>query len=120
MSLASALGFAILFGTGFVRSEPDSRPPERWGTILGPTTSGQQTVIPVPTDAEILRVLKIEPRIDLRVRLIKVSEYTDPPRIYPVLGPARLHHTQYDCRLDDATGTRRARINQNHLHMIGE
>ncbi len=120
MSLASLLAVAVLMGMGIVRSEPADRPPEMWGTILGPTTSGQQVDISLPTDAEVLRVLRIEPRFDIRVRLTKVCQYTDPPRIYPLLGPAQLHHTQYECQIDDATGTRRARINQNHLHIVGE
>ena len=33
------------------------------------------------------------------VRIIKelIADYIDPPRVYPLLGPARLHHVHYKC-----------------------
>jgi hypothetical protein len=64
-----------------------------------------------------------------------ISDYVDPPRIYPLIGPAQLHHAHYKCTVYFTEVTRRgwplpyttvdedAReviyIDHDHLHQVG-
>jgi hypothetical protein len=60
-----------------------------------------------PTDAEVLRALphvkrgvpyvSEEFREDIRIVTELVKDTIDPPRFFPLVGPARLHHCHYKC-----------------------
>jgi hypothetical protein len=71
------------------------------------------------------------------VRIIKelIADYIDPPRVYPLLGPARLHHVHYKCivyyneiihvgwPVPHTTSNEDCQevvyIDHDHLHMVG-
>jgi hypothetical protein len=62
--------------------------------------------------------------------------YIDPPRFYPLIGPAQLHHAHYKCTvycsertivgypvphtLDDREVIEVIYIDHNHFHMVGD
>ncbi|MDA1180144.1 MAG: hypothetical protein O2931_15275, partial [Planctomycetota bacterium] len=64
-----------------------------------------------------------------------IADYVDPPRVYPLIGPAQLHHAQYKCTvyftetkrvgwpvphtIKDEDGQEVVYIDHNHLHMVG-
>ena len=72
---------------------------------------------------------------DVRIVKEKITDYIDPPRVYPLVGPAQLHHVHYKCtvyysekvrvgwpiphtlREDDASEV--IYIDKDHLHMVG-
>jgi hypothetical protein len=117
--------------------------------ILGPVTSGGDPVaLDPPSQDEVMRALeKIHPvsgnvpllyekqRNNVRMTVELIADYTDPPRVYPLIGPARHHHAQYKCTVYYTDTTRNgyplpytnidedARevvyIDHNHLHMVG-
>ena len=117
--------------------------------ILGPVTSaGDPVSLDPPSDDEVMRALeKIHPvsgnvpllyekqRNNVRMTKELIADYTDPPRVYPLIGPARHHHAQYKCTIYYTDTTRNgyplpytnvdedARevvyIDHNHLHMVG-
>jgi hypothetical protein len=116
--------------------------------ILGPVTSGGPPVaLDPPSDDEVMRALeKVHPveggvpcmwernRNNVRVVKYKIADYVDPPRHYPVVGPAQQHHAHYKCIVyyDDVRRvgwpvphTLRDEaeeviyIDHNHLHMVG-
>jgi hypothetical protein len=118
--------------------------------ILGPTTSGGPIVaLDPPTDDEIMHALeKARPvqggipllwekqRNDVRIIKEKIADYIDPPRFYPLIGPAQLHHAHYKCTvyfdekvivgypvphtLDNHEATEVIYIDHNHFHMVGD
>lgn len=118
--------------------------------ILGPTTSGGPVVaLDPPTDDEVMHALEtarpIEGGIPLlwekqrnNVRIIKekIADYIDPPRFYPLIGPAQLHHAHYKCTiyfeeetivgypvphtLEDKEAIEVVYIDHNHFHMVGD
>jgi hypothetical protein len=64
-----------------------------------------------------------------------IADYIDPVRVYPLIGPAQLHHAHYKCsihytetvnngwplpyrRVDEQT-TEVIYIDHNHFHMVG-
>ena len=66
----------------------------------------------VPTDAEVMQVLKKKRPIeggppelhetklkDVRIVKEKIADYLDPPRVFPLVGPAQLHHTHFKCTI---------------------
>jgi hypothetical protein len=117
--------------------------------ILGPITSGGTPVaLDPPSDDEIMRALEkadsVEGGVPLlferqrnNVRIIKepIADYVDPPRVYPLVGPAQLHHAHYKCTIYYSETTRVGwplpytttdedsrqviYIDHNHLHMVG-
>jgi hypothetical protein len=117
--------------------------------ILGPVTSGAEPVaLDPPSPDEVMRALeKIHPvsgnvpllyekqRNNVRMTVEPIADYTDPVRVYPLVGPARLHHAHYKCTIYYSDTTRcgwpipsttvdeDARevvyIDHNHLHMVG-
>jgi hypothetical protein len=117
--------------------------------ILGPITSGgPPRALDPPSDDEIIRALEkarpIEggtPLLDTvqrnKVRIIvePIADYVDPPRVYPLIGPAQLHHAHYKCIVNFEEVTRVGwpipytfvdedaqeviYIDHNHLHMVG-
>jgi hypothetical protein len=118
--------------------------------ILGPTTSGGPPVaLDPPTDDEVMLALeKARPvqggipliyekqRNDVRIIKEKIADYVDPPRFYPLIGPAQLHHAHYKCTiyfeektiigypvphtLHDRESVEVIYIDHNHLHMVGD
>lgn len=118
--------------------------------ILGPLTSGGPAVaLDPPTDDEVIRALeKARPvqggipllwekqRNNVRIIKEKIADYIDPPRFYPLIGPAQLHHAHYKCTiyfeektyvgypvphtLHDREAAEVIYIDHNHFHMVGD
>jgi len=116
--------------------------------ILGPITSGEILAVDAPSDDEVMRALeKARPvegglpllferhRNDVRIVKEKIADYVDPPRVYPMIGPAQQHHAHYKCTiyyedvrrigwpvphtLRDEDTREVIYIDHNHLHMVG-
>lgn len=117
--------------------------------ILGPITSGIEPVaIDPPSDDEVMVAMeKANPvqgnypllyerhRNNVRIVKEKIADYVDPPRVYPLIGPAQQHHAHYKCtiyytdvrnvgwpvphRLVDEDAREVVYIDHNHLHMVG-
>jgi len=117
--------------------------------ILGPITSGAEIVaLDPPSDDEVMRALeKADPvqggiaclyehnRNNVRIVKKKIADYVDPPRVYPMIGPAQQHHAHYCCTvyyedvrrigwpvphtLRDEDAQEVIYIDHNHLHMVG-
>jgi hypothetical protein len=117
--------------------------------ILGPVTSGGPPVaLDAPSDDEVMRALeKTKPveggipmlwernRNDVRIVKHKIADYLDPPRVYPLIGPAQQHHAHYKCTIyfedvrrvgwpvphtiRDYEAEEVIYIDHNHLHMVG-
>lgn len=124
---------------------------ERYETvpILGPVTQGEAPVaLDPPSDDEIMRALEeARPlqggvpllheiqRNNVRIVVEPIADYIDPPRVYPLIGPAQLHHAHYKCTVYFQEVTRVGwpipytinnedaqeviYIDHNHLHMVG-
>jgi hypothetical protein len=123
---------------------------ERYGRapILGPVTSGDVIALDPPSDDEVMRALeKAQPieggipllyernRNNVRIVKEKIADYIDPPRHYPLVGPAQQHHAHYKCTiyyedvrrvgwpvphtLRDEDSREVLYIDHNHLHMVG-
>ena len=81
--------------------------------VLGPLTSGGLAhAIDPPSDDEIMRSLeRAHPveggfsmlhevqRNNVHIVKEKIADYVDPPRVYPLIGPAQLHHAHYKCSI---------------------
>ena len=81
--------------------------------ILGPTTSGGPPIaLDPPTPDEVWRALERarpteggvpllweKQRNNVRMVIEPMGDYCDPPRIYPLIGPAILHHAHYKCTI---------------------
>lgn len=117
--------------------------------ILGPVTSGAEVVaLDPPSDDEVIWALeKAQPiqggipllfehnRNNVRIVKEKIADYIDPPRVYPMIGPAQQHHAHYKCTiyfedvrrigwpvphtLKDEDAQEVVYIDHNHLHMVG-
>ena len=117
--------------------------------ILGPITRGQEVkALDTPSDDEIMRALeKAHPiegglpllferqRNNVRIVKTKIADYFDPPRVYPLVGPAVQHHAHYKCtiyysettwvgwpvpyRTVDEDSVEVIYIDHNHLHVVG-
>jgi hypothetical protein len=128
----------------FIRRERYSRVP-----VLGPVTPGApETSLDPPTDDEVMRALEdARPigaglpflhevqRSNVRIAVDPIADYFDPPRVYPLIGPAQLHHAQYKCTVYftettrvgwpipyttvDEDGQEVLYIDHDHFHMVG-
>jgi hypothetical protein len=117
--------------------------------VLGPVTSGGPPVaLDPPSDDEVMRALEnVEPtegglpmlyernRNNVRIVKEKIADYTDPPRVYPLVGPAQQHHAHYKCTIyyedvrhigwpvphtiRDDEAQQVVYVDHNHLHMVG-
>ena len=117
--------------------------------ILGPLTSGGPAIaLDPPSDDEVMRAFdKVQSveggfpllyavhRNNVQIVKEKIADYIDPPRVYPLIGPAQLHHAHYKCTVyyeevtrvgwpvphtlvnEDASEV--VYIDHNHLHMVG-
>ena len=77
----------------------------------GPDHVGREPVaLDPPSDDEVMRALeKARPveggwpmlyernRNNVRIVKYKIADYVDPPRVYPLVGPAQQHHAHYKC-----------------------
>jgi hypothetical protein len=117
--------------------------------ILGPITAGGPAVaLDPPSDDEVMRSFeKAKPvqggmpmlhevqRNNVRIVKEPISDYIDPPRVYPLCGPAQLHHAHYKCIVyytevtrvgwpipyttTDEESQEVLYIDHDHLHMVG-
>ncbi len=117
--------------------------------ILGPITAGGPVeALDAPSDDEVMRALeKARPiqgglpmlheiqRNNVRIVKEKIADYIDPPRFYPLLGPAQLHHCHYKCtayfteitwvgwpvpfQKVDQDASEVLYIDHNHFHVVG-
>ena len=117
--------------------------------ILGPVTGPNDPIaLDPPSDDEVMRALeKAQPieggvpcfwsrnRNNVRIVKHKIADYMDPPRHYPLVGPAQQHHAHYKCTiyyedvrrigwpvphtLVDEDSQEVVYIDHNHLHMVG-
>ena len=117
--------------------------------ILGPLTEGGPTVaLDPPSDDEIMRALEdAHPlegglpflhevqRNNVRIVVEPLNDSIDEVRVYPLIGPAQLHHAQYKCTVYYSEVTRAGwpiphtttnedaqeviYIDHDHLHMVG-
>ncbi|QDV47088.1 Serine/threonine-protein kinase PknB [Stieleria neptunia] len=118
--------------------------------IPGPTTQGGNAIaLDPPSDQEILRVLESQRfakgniasiwktrRENVRITKEKIADYIDPPRVYPLIGPAQLHHAHYKCTvysdekqevdypiphsIDERDAIKVVYIDHHHFHLIGD
>jgi hypothetical protein len=118
--------------------------------ILGPLVPGGPCeAIDEPSDDEVMRALeKARPvqgnwpflyevqRNRVRIVKCKIADYIDPPRHYPLAGPAQLHHAHWKCTvyfqevtrvgwpvphtLVDEDCQEVVYIDHDHLHMVGD
>ncbi|MFM9059993.1 MAG: hypothetical protein ACKOSQ_12885 [Planctomycetaceae bacterium] len=118
--------------------------------VLGPLQPGGPCeALDEPSDDEVMRALeKARPvqgnwpflfeiqRNRVRITKCKIADYIDPPRHYPLVGPAQLHHAHYKCTIYFPEVTRVGwpvphtlvdedvqevvYIDHDHLHMVGD
>ncbi len=117
--------------------------------IMGPITSGGPAVaLDPPSDDEVIRTLERSHPVEggtpffhevqrNNVKIVKklIADYVDPPRFYPLVGPAQLHHAHYKCTVyftettrvgwpvphtrNDEESIEVIYIDHNHLHVVG-
>jgi hypothetical protein len=117
--------------------------------VLPPLTAGgPDAALDPPSDDEIMRTLeRAQPieggipflhgteRNNVRIVKEKIADYIDPPRVYPLIGPAQLHHAHYKCTVyyteithvgwpiphtkRDEDSSEVVYVDHNHLHMVG-
>lgn len=107
-----ALGIPIPLSPYFQDDlELQARNKERYGRvpILAPLTAGgPTTALDPPSQDEVMQALeKARPirgntpllyeiqRNNVRIVTELISDYIDPPRVFPMVGPAQLHHAHY-------------------------
>lgn len=118
--------------------------------IMGPITSGgPPRALDEPSQDEIIRAMEkarlIEGGIpflherqwnNVRMVIEPIADYVDPPRVYPLVGAAQLHHAHYKCTVyftetthvgwpvpytvTDEDSVEVVYIDHNHLHLIGD
>lgn len=117
--------------------------------ILGPMTAGGPAVaLDPPSDDEVWFALERARPVQGNVPFLyevqrnnvnivkeKIADYVDPPRVYPLFGPAQLHHAHYKCTvyfsektihgwpfphtLHDEDAREVIYIDHNHFHRVG-
>jgi hypothetical protein len=117
--------------------------------VLDPITAGGPgTALDEPSDDQIMRAFeRADPvqgglpllheiqRNNVRIVKEKIADYVDPPRVYPLIGPAQLHHAHYKCTIYYTEVTRVGwpvpyttrnedavqviYIDHNHFHRVG-
>jgi hypothetical protein len=148
----SALGYPVPVSPYFQKKLEDKfHMQERYNRvpILGPLTAGGPAVaLDPPSEDEIIRALEeARPtqggvpllheiqRNNIDMVIEPIADYVDPPRVYPMIGPAQQHHAHYKCTiffteikrigwpiphtLIDEDSREVIYIDHNHLHMVG-
>jgi hypothetical protein len=116
--------------------------------ILGPLVAGAPHVgIDEPSDDEVMRALEEIDRVqgglpflyeiqrnNVQIVKEKIADFVDPPRVYPLVGPAQLHHVRWKCTVFYTRVIRPGwplpqhmvdeteeviYIDHDHLHMVG-
>jgi hypothetical protein len=117
--------------------------------VLGPITSdGEVRALDPPSDDEVMRALEkahpleggipflhTQQRDNVRITVEPVADYIDPPRVFPLVGPAQLHHAHYKCTVyythttrvgwpipytnTDEDAQEVIYIDHDHMHMVG-
>jgi hypothetical protein len=117
--------------------------------ILGPLTAGGPVkALDPPSDDEVMRAMEdihqtrgtvpylwTQNRNNVRIVKELIADYIDPPRVYPMIGPAQQHHAHYKCIVyysettrvgwpipyttNDEEAQEVIYIDHNHLHMVG-
>jgi len=117
--------------------------------ILGPITAGGPAVaLDPPSEDEVMRALESarpiegglpflhsKQRDNVQIVIEPLSDHIDPPREYPLIGPAQLHHAEYKCiihfsetthvgwpiphTIKDEESQEVIYIDHDHLHMVG-
>ena len=117
--------------------------------ILGPITAGAPALaLDPPSEDEVMQALEdAHPvrggvpllyetqRKNVRITVDPISDYVDPPRVFPLIGPAQQHHAHYKCTVyytevvrvgwpvpfttTDEDVQEVIYIDHNHLHMVG-
>jgi hypothetical protein len=117
--------------------------------VLGPLTPNTPaTALDEPSDDQVMRALeKAKPlqgglpmmhevqRTNVRIVKEPIADYIDPPRVYPLVGPAQLHHAHWKCIVyytevthvgwpipytnTDEDSQDVVYIDADHLHMVG-
>jgi hypothetical protein len=146
------LGYPIPMTPYFQKREEDAFwQHERYDRmpVLGPLTAGAPAVaLDPPSEDEVMRALeKARPvqgglpylhevqRNNVRIVVEPIQDAIDPPRVYPLVGPAQLHHAHYKCIVYFTEVTRVGwpvpytttnedtqevvYIDHDHLHMVG-
>lgn len=88
--------------------------------VLGPVRSAaEETLLPPPTDDEVLKALhsSIQFRANVQIKKELIDQYADAERVFPLIGPAVLHHAIYKCTVSDGLTKYVVMIDHNHLHM---
>jgi len=118
--------------------------------ILGPITAGGPPVsLDPPSKDEVIRALEkarsVEgglpflhevQRNNVDMTIEPIGDYVDPPRVYPLIGPAQLHHAHYKCTIYftevtrvgwplpyttiDEDASEVIYIDHDHFHMVGD
>ena len=115
----------------------------------GPMTSGgPASLLDPPTADEVFRALVYselsndvaeptwEQLQNASIVLERMAEFTDPVRVYPLIGPAQLHHAYYKCTITYNNATDQGRrapgrsagppdrqvyyVDYSYLHQVGE
>jgi hypothetical protein len=96
-------------------------------SIEGPvTTAGTLTAaLGPPSPDEIAWALQKAGAINKvprnsRMVIEPIASYVDPPRVYPLVGPAQLHHAHYRCRIISDDGERTVYVDRNHFRAVNQ
>lgn len=123
---------------------------ERYGKvpILDPIEDGHVAAIDEPSDDLVLRQLErvrkttgtvpfldSTYRNDIRIMKVRIADYVDEPRFFPMVGPAQLHHSHWKCTvyftqvtnvgwpiphtLKNTDASEVLYIDLDHLHRVG-
>jgi hypothetical protein len=117
--------------------------------VLGPLTPGApDTALDPPSEDEVMRALEDARPIEGGIPLLQeaqrnnvkivvepIGDYVDPPRVYPLIGPAQLHHAHYKCTVyftevtrvgwpipyttTDEDAQEVVYIDHDHFHIVG-
>jgi hypothetical protein len=116
--------------------------------VLPPITEENHIALDPPSDDQVVRKLNevrpvdgAVPGLEVTARNIRgitkelISDYVDPPRVIPLIGPAQLHHAHYKCtvyfeeitnvgwpiphQIKTEDGIEVLFIDKDHFHQVG-
>ena len=88
--------------------------------VMGPVRAAdEETLLPPPTDDEVLQAMNPSVAFLTNVQIKKelVDQYEDAEKVLPLIGPAVKHHAIYKCTVSDGLTKYVVTIDHNHLHM---